>query len=467
MQGQHIIEGFRLSPQQERLWSFQEATYEAVRATARDRPIGHVYRSHGSMLLDGLLKVNKLQVAIERAVSRHEVYRTCLRRVPGRKIPLQVVAEHCLFTWEQVNLCDYDPEEQHPINLEYGPLLHFSLVSIADHKHILFVHLSALHADSRSLENLMGRIAQGYATDFENRKSHSAGSMVQYSQFSAWQNALLDTRSHRASPDGQVGSNDWATTDGLVAPDSWACSDGREYWRKLDLSLLAGWGLPYEYKSNSTEVFIPDSLIAPAPNDLHAQLSLLIKRYDTSAAQFLLACWHILLWRLTGRETSLIGIGADGRIVEGLAETAGLLTKYVPLSCRLSDGQRFSEILMQVKRTMDEVHKWQHYFTWDDVKQTSGSAVKSPSFPFSFEFSHWPAPFVAEGVSFSLRECCTYPEPFKIKISAIQKADDALVLEFHYNTSLFSVNAIQRLADQYYTLLQSALEGPEAPILFN
>src|SRR5262249_977651 len=52
--------------------------------------------------------------------------------------------------------------------------------------------------------------------------------------------------------------------------------------------------------------------------------------------------------------------------------------------------------------------------------------------------------------------------PFKISVSAIQKADDALMLEFHYNASLFSVSDIQRLADQYYTLLQSALEQPEA-----
>ncbi len=446
MQSQHIIEGFRLSPQQKRLWSFQEDTYGASHR-------GHVYRSHCAMLLDGLLKVNKLQAAVDRAVACHEVYRTCLRRVPGVKVPRQVVTERCLFTWQQVNLCDYDPEEQkqHPINLEYGPLLHFSLVNIADHKHVLWVHLSALHADRRSMENLMRKIAQEYGKDYERHELSDADGMVQYSQFSEWQNALLDEEEGRSDQHG-------------FAPNGWACRDGREYWRRQGLSLLSDWSLPYEDKSNGGEVFMPDAFAVPVADDLRTRLSLLAKRYDTSAAHFLLACWHVLLWRLTGQEWSLIGMGADGRVVEGLAETAGLLTKYIPIGCRLSGDRSFSEVLIQVKQTADEVHKWQHYFTWDDVRQADGGTVGSPSFPFSFDFSHWPAAFVADGISFSLRECHAYVEPFKVRVSVIQKADGALVLEFHYNTSLFGVSAVRRLAEQYCMLVQRALEEPEGGV---
>src|SRR5262249_54903368 len=152
-----------------------------------------VYHAHCAILLVGSLNVDKLQVAIENAVSRHEVYRTCLRRMPGMKMPLQVVTEQSLFTWQQINLRDANPQEQalrlaelveeqkqRPIDLEQGPLLHFLLVTLADDKHILFIHLPALHADNRSLQNLMSTIAQCYGTDLEEHQLPDTGDVLQY-----------------------------------------------------------------------------------------------------------------------------------------------------------------------------------------------------------------------------------------------------------------------------------------------
>jgi amino acid adenylation domain-containing protein len=438
----HTIEGFQLSPQQAYLWLFQEGCT--------------VYKSHCSLLLGGLLKENQLRAAIEKALSRHEVYRTYLRCLPGMEFPLQVVTERCLFTWKKVNLRDDNPEEQAlrleeiaqeqqqcPIDLEYGPLLHFSLVSLSDHKHILFLDMPVLHSDNRSLVKLMSTIAQCYGTDLEVHRLSETDEVLQYVQFSEWQHVLLDQEESRT---------------------------GREYWGKLDLSVLSGWGFPYENKSKSTEErFIPACITAPVPNGLSVRLSLLVKHYDTSIADFLLACWHVLLWRLTGQERSIIAVGTDGRVFEELAETAGLLTTYLPMNCSLNAHQRFSDILTQVKQRTDEAHKWQYYWTGanpvhvsNHVEQVNGDVARSPSFPFCFDFSHWPAPSVVDGISFSIRDCHTYQEPFKIKVSAIQKDDHVIIIGFHYNTSLFSIKDIQRVADQYLTLLQSAVERPEA-----
>src|SRR5216110_1427931 len=456
MNDHHATEGFQLSPQQMRLWRLQEDAYGAsTRLIPWDHPRGSIYRAHCSFLLNGSLNVNRLQVAIDKAVSRHEAYRTYLCRLPGMKFPLQVVAARAVFIWQQVNLCDDAPEKptlcleeiaeeqkQRPIDLEHGPLLHFSLVSLSDHKHILFLDLSAFHADNRSLIYLMSTIAECYGTDLEEHKLSDIDDVVQYIQFSEWQHALL------AEAESRI---------------------GREYWGKLDLSVLSHWGLhdpSSPHPSSSTEVFLPASFAVPAPKGFQAQLSLLLKHYDISAAHFFLACWHILLWRLTGQERSIIAVGTDGRIFEEQAEIAGLLTTYLPMNCILSDHQRFSQILRQVKQVADEASEWQYYWigeggTVQGHDEVNGSITRSLRFPFCFDFSRWPAPSVVDGISFSLRECHTYVEPFQIKVSAIHKADDTFMLEFHYNTTLFSIKDIQRVADQYSTLLQRALSQPE------
>src|SRR5262249_34387012 len=147
--------------------------------------------------------------------------------------------------------------------------------------------------------------------------------------------------------------------------------------------------------------------------------------------------------------------------------TAGLLTHYLPLSCSLSNDQHFSEILTQVKQAKDEVDQLQRLWGkpigyWNRREPAYGDTERPLSFPFGFDFSHWPAASVVDGISFSFQECHTYQEPFKIQVSAIQKTDETLMLAFHYNASLFSFNDIKCMADQYATLLQSALAQPEA-----
>ena len=60
---------------------------------------------------------------------------------------------------------------------------------------------------------------------------------------------------------------------------------------------------------------------------------------------FLLACWQILLWRLSGQSDFVVGIASDGRTYEGLQEAVGLFGKTLPVSCHLERDLRLSELL--------------------------------------------------------------------------------------------------------------------------
>ncbi|HJT57815.1 MAG TPA: condensation domain-containing protein, partial [Ktedonobacteraceae bacterium] len=428
---QNTIEGFRLSPQQERLWLLQQDN--------------DVYHAHCSILLEGDLDVEALKEAVSEVICRNEMYRTCFYRLPGLKMPIQVINEEQPFSWRHIDLSCHSPQErevrvaeifqeekQRPIDLQHGPLVYFAFITLSERNHVLFVHLHSLHADNCTLRNIVRDIAHLYERDLV--ADDPPEEVVQYVQFSEWQNALLEEE------------------DGTV---------GREYWRKKDIAALSSWCLPLEGKPGKDAGFAPDSFALPINPVIQAKLKDVVAKYDTTTALFFLACWQVLLWRLTERSEFLIGMAVDGRVFEELAETAGPLAKYIPVSCQLNENQDFLEILAQTRQATDEAFEWQQYFTWEDMGQTHEIPAGSLCLPFCFDCSEQPITYSAAGVSFSLQTCHTCQEPFKVKVSVVQKSD-ALMVEFHYDTSLFSLKDIQRLAGQFHILLEHAVNRPKA-----
>ena len=296
---QDTIEGFRLSPQQERLWLLQQDN--------------DAYRAHCSILLKGTVNVETLKAAVSKVICRNEIYRTSFHRLPGLKIPIQVIEEKGLFTWQHIELSRHSPQEQEarvaefsreqkqrPIDFQDGPLVHFSLITLSDQRHVLLVHLLSLLADNRTLQNLVGEIARFYRA--EPVSDGLSDEVVQYIQFSEWQNTLLEEE------------------EGTI---------GREYWRKKDISAPSSWFLPFESRPGKEAGFVPDRFALPVDPVIQAKLEAAVKKENTTTAIFLLACWQVLLWRLTEQGEFLIGMGTDGRIYEELAEAAGLFAKHL------------------------------------------------------------------------------------------------------------------------------------------
>ena len=74
-----MIEGYRLSPQQRRLWLLRD-TSAPMQLTC-------------SIMIDGSVDAALLNTALDRLVARHEILRTRFERLPGMEVPVQVIAE--------------------------------------------------------------------------------------------------------------------------------------------------------------------------------------------------------------------------------------------------------------------------------------------------------------------------------------------------------------------------------------
>jgi amino acid adenylation domain-containing protein len=414
------IQGFQLSPQQKRLWLLQQNS--------------SVYLTKCAILIEGNLQVNFLKKSLQKVIDRNEILRTSFHKTRGLKLPIQVVENNVSLSWQEssflaTNIENYLQEfNWQNIEEEKSGLLQTTLIKLTDEKHILLVQLPAMCADKVSLNNLLAEISCCYSDKLPDEP-------LQYADISAWQNELLEAEETLAK---------------------------KKYWQQLEISQLESFKLSFEQSRTQEQEFNPQFLKLSITHELVNKIEAIVQNYQCSISVFFLACWLILLWRLTEESQPIIGLGCDGRNYEELKSAIGLLAKYLPLSCELNERDCFRDILVKLSIATTELTEWQESFAWEQLTEINQDYTKQPFFPFCFDFTETPNQYTAGDIKFTIYQKYACVDQFKVKL--ICDRDQTLNAEFHYDANLFSAADIQRLASQWYTLLVSAVENPSASI---
>ncbi|RUT04340.1 non-ribosomal peptide synthetase [Dulcicalothrix desertica PCC 7102] len=414
MQNQ-TLEGFRLSPQQQRLWSSQQN--------------GYIYCSQLAILITGNLSEKLLKSALQKVINRHEIFRTTFHHRPGVKIPIQVIADISTQTWRNINLSKqkeqelklnelFQEEKSLISNLENNTLRLF-LITLSENQHILLITLPSLCADSWTLKNLLHEIYQAYV-------SEETGLLepIQYIQFSEWQNELLEE-------DAEAGKN---------------------YWLNQNLKTQQPLILPFESKIDQTIPFT-QKLFSVDLSDYLEKIDAAISKSNMKLSDFLFTCFHILISRLTTQSNIIINTLFLGRKYEEVYETMGLLAQSLPIVSSIDKEFKFSEVLYQISSQISQADKYQEYFT------ISGGADSS----ISFDFEELPEEYHTSEVSLSLYKHYVCLDCCKLKLSCLHKPK-SLVAQFHYNDNIYTDENIQRLAEQFHTLVNSAASNLETTV---
>lgn len=418
------ITGFRLAPQQKRLWNLQQNN--------------NTFCSQASVLLQGNLQPEILQTAIRQVVNHHDILKTTLYSLPGVKTPVMVVADKNSFNWEYLDLSDYDPEHiSQQIKEIFWKLrqeqqtypLCVDLIKLSDIQHTLIISLPALYADIHTIKNLVNQISQAYAQCCQGQEF--SADYVQYVQFSEWQNQLLEDEDAEAA---------------------------QEYWQQQKISSLSALKLPYEQESHYQQ-FVSDSYQLDINQDLFNKINYFAQKCETTPDVFLLTCWKILIWRLTQETEIVIGTASDRRDYDELQNVLGLLATCLPIKTKFTPNLNFQEVLTAVAQTLENANEWQDYFVSEAVEPDSFLA-----FPIGFEFAD-----ISETasdnteVTFALQNIYSIIEPFKVKLTCLQR-HDSLVAEFYYDINYFSRETIQRLTKNFQTLLINIINNFVTPI---
>ena len=265
-------------------------------------------------MIEGNLQPEILRTAIGQVVNYHDILKTNFYCPPGVKTPVMVIEDKNLFNWEYLNLSAFSEEDisnkvqelfwqarQKSQNLSQQSRLRLYLIKLSDTQHILIISLPALCADTRTIKNLVNQISQAYAQCSQGKTLSKE--YVQYVQFSEWQNQLLYDED---------------------APTS------EEYWQQQKISSLSALKLPLERQVKNEE-FISDSYKLVISQELLDKINYFAQKYDKTLDVILLACWKILVWRLTGESEIVIGTLSERRDYEELHDVLGLLATWLPI----------------------------------------------------------------------------------------------------------------------------------------
>ncbi len=456
---QATIEGFRLSPQQSHLWRLQPDAGAVP------------YRAHCTVCIDGPLDIARLQAALAQLVERHELLRTTFQRLPAMEVPLQVIGP----AWQPTIVLNAGHSEHNgdggahaPIDAQRadGPLA-VALTRLAADQHRLHLALPALYADVVGLENLVRELCVCYGAGAEGGSLPVDEEMLQYVDLAEWQNELLESEE---TADGRAYWRQRAVTDlpalqlpftrrRLLATDS---TPGLQNGTVAAQPNGHGAPEPGQRGPLSTNEFAPERYTITLPTTAAAQLAALAEERTTTAATLLLACWQILLWRLTVQEEVVVGVAYTGRKFEELHDALGLFARHLPVHTTLDAALSLTELARQLHEQIDELAKWQEYFDGNASAATQ-SDEGAMHFPFCFEYTRPLGEYNAGDVTFAVESCSSGFDRYQIKLIGQPQAK-TLAIALDYDANLFPRAAIVRLADQYGALLAHALEMPDAPV---
>ncbi len=417
------ITGFRLSPQQERLWTLQQQNA--------------VHRVQCVLRIEGELDHRRLKSALQQQVEQHEILRTRFHRRPGMKWPIQVVSSDATFGWVELDWSAQSSTAQqqqltHLLRAENGadlasqPPLQVHLIRRAPAQFWLLIALPALCADPASLSILVERLF-GQGAELAHDPE-----VIQYVQVSEWQHDLLATE-----------DDDYQA--------------GQAYWNKLSQPVA----LPLGRSLSKSAQFEPTLFQIHLPQKLRQAIQQFCRSSQamgTKESHLLLTCWQILVQRLTGEPTAAIGAALDGRSDPDLASVLGPLTTYVPLQ-GIEPHLSFGQALQQVRDNVETAAQWQDYFTWKNW--CSDAALTY--FPIGFDHTEWSLPRPASPLTVAVDQVLTPVDRFQLNLSC-HGSPYELVLQFQYNAQELTADAVERLAEQYEVLLSHGINHPDCPI---
>jgi amino acid adenylation domain-containing protein/non-ribosomal peptide synthase protein (TIGR01720 family) len=436
------VQGFRLSPQQARVWSLRQA--------APGLPL-HAWCS---VRLRGGLDRGALEAALGAVAARHEILRTTFRTLPDVGLPVQVVEDEARVAVEYRDLAGLDAAARAAeegawvgglpagtVDGEAGTLLRAALFRRGEGEHALLLALPALCADVRTLDNLVEQVAAAYG-EIAAGGAAQPDEAVQYVDFSEWINEML------ASDEARDGRAFWTAREAGTAsagalPDLWpAAADGADGAEDAASAALA---------------FSPERVRA---------LDAAAAAQGVEPAAWLLAAWQALLFRHTGRGDFAVEASVEGRTFPEFQGSLGPFARHLPVPAAVHGGQPFAALAAGVHGALADTRSWQDFYAPEALGASAAEGSASASAGFDYA---GPAPEPGErgGVAWSVERRWHQGERFGLRLSVERVREDgaeALRATLRHDPAVAPAEGAARLLRRFGVLLAETLEAPETPV---
>ncbi|HET6212974.1 MAG TPA: condensation domain-containing protein [Micromonosporaceae bacterium] len=398
-----------------------------------------------SWRLRGPLDVAAFLDAVSAVVNRHETLRTRFRARDGGAV--QVFGPETGLVTERTDLTGLPEADREArardlllartqalLDLEHGPLVGSTLVTLDDEHHVWCLTVHHILADGVSLEILSREVPEHYRALRDGVPPELAELPIRYGDFAVWQEEMRDTQ-----------------------------ADDLRYWRER----LAG--VPV--------LELPTDL--PRPAEKGTRAAELVHRIDVTVAErlerlaraegctlfmVLLAALQAMLTLYSGQDDICVGTPVAGRTRVELEQVVGLFANTLPLRGDLSGNPTFRELLARIRTSaIDGLSRQTVPFgrivaELDLPKDMSRTQVFQVIFVVhtEVETEHVTVPGLrAEPFGLS------GPQILHDLVFHVWRGPTRLSTEYRYDSALFLPATVTAMAQRYEQILRNVCDNPD------
>lgn len=405
------------------------------------------YNESFSLQLSGLLDQDAMLEALQEITNMHQALRSAFS-ADGKSIciykelPLDFkfadmsersIDEQQSFITEQNNQNAFTA-----FNLVTGPLFKVQLIKLGETEHRLTFIAHHIICDGWSIGIMMQDLSKLYS-------AYTKGEFIRLPETPSFSNY---------------------SNDQDLFTDSQEYKDTEIYWLNQFKGSSYQFDLPADLPRPAVRTYKSNRLDFDLDKDLASALKQLGKTNGSSFVTTLLVAFEVFLQRITGQDEIILGLPAAGQSATDNYRLVGHCVNLLALRSHPQNDQSFRSYLKQRNSAILDAYDHQLYTFGELLKKLSvpRDASRIPLVPVMFNIDMGMDDDVDfYGLKHRLTSNPREYENFEIFVN-ISGRDEALVLEWSYNTQLFSEKAIRHMMDEFSFLLNELVNDPDTLI---
>lgn len=416
-----VASSYVLSSAQERLYVVQQYNTQST-----------AYNITTTLAVAGYLDIDRLQLAMQAIIDRHESLRTAFilqegmpRQVISEQVPFKITRMRAAIGEENTLIHDFIQ----PFNLQEPPLIRMGVITTAADQHTLVLDIHHAVADGTSLGILVRECLQLYVGEIP------AAVPLQYKDYAVWQQQQLPAQ---------------------------ALQQQEAYWLQQFAGDVVPLQLPADFPRPARQTLEGASRRFLLDTATYDAVKACAVQYNTTVYTILLTTYLALLQELSGQSDIVIGTIIAGRRQADLMHTIGMFANTLGLRFDIARGATWTELLQYVKIKTTEAQQHQDYPFEELVKRVVKwrDPGRSPLLDVMFNLQNLDLPDIdLPGLSIRRFDVEKHISKFDLTLRGIEEYG-RFELTFEYNTNLFTPAAIERFIGGYQRLLNDFIQHP-------
>ncbi|MCP5064702.1 MAG: amino acid adenylation domain-containing protein, partial [Ignavibacteriae bacterium] len=428
-----------VSYSQQRLWFLDQL-----------KPDDPSYNIPTAIRLQGDVKPEFIEEALNLIINKHEILRTSFKQVAGK--PYQDIADELKISIEVTDVIGNSNDNKIdeikkiikqksliPFNLSELPLLKCELLKIDDNNFVFLVVMHHIISDGWSLSLIIKEFVEIYTAVQKGTKPKIKELEIQYADFALWQQNHFETDEFK---------------------------NQLKYWREELAEAPPMLELPYDKPKPNVQTNNSGQVEIAIKAETVSKLNVLSRSENATLFITLLSSFQLLLSKYSNSSDVVVGTPIAGRNNSQIENLVGFFVNNLAIRAKIDRKETFRDFLILVRDTTLSAYANQS-LPFDKIVeelQPVRDLSHQPIFQVMFVFQNIPS---ADG---NIEELTVLPFEMESQTTnfdlsfTLQENQDEVFGAIDFNTDLFEESTIERLVEHFNILLEKITKDPDIEI---